>query len=95
MFKEYSHELTGGPKVLYGAITSLMPEGVISKSLREIQDKYPDADIGSYPFWNDGKPGTNLVVRHTEAEIVNVVCDEIVKIVNNLGGKLVDDGRPQ
>ena len=94
MFKEYSHELTGGQKVLSGAITSYLPEGVISMSLREIQDKYSDADIGSYPFWNDGKPGTNLVVRHTEAEVVNVVCDEIVKMVNNLGGKPVDDKRP-
>ena len=94
MFKEYSHELTGGQKVLSGSITSYLPEGLIGMSLGEIQDKFPDADIGSYPFWNDGKPGTNLVVRHTAVEVVNAACDEIVQMVNNLGGKPVDDKRP-
>ena len=94
MFKECAHELTGGQKVFSGSVTSYLPEGVISMSLREIQDKYPNADIGSYPFWNDGKPGTNLVVRHTEVDIVNEACDEIVQMVNDLGGKPVDDKRP-
>ena len=94
MFKEYSHELNGGQKVLSGSITSYLPEGLIGMSLGEIQDKFPDVDIGSYPFWNDGKPGTNLVVRHTEVEVVNAACDEIVQMVNNLGGKPVDDKRP-
>ena len=94
MFKEYSHELTGGQPVLSGSITSYLPEGLIGMSLGEIQDKFPDVDIGSYPFWNDGKPGTNLVVRHTEVEVVNAACDEIVQMVNNLGGKPVDDKRP-
>ena len=94
MFKEYSHELNGGQKVLSGSITSYLPEGLIGMRLGEIQDKFPDADIGSYPFWNDGKPGTNLVVRHPEVEVVNAACDEIVQMVNGLGGKPVDDKRP-
>ena len=94
MFKEYAHELVGGAKVLSASVTSYVPEGTIGMRLGEIQDDFPDADIGSYPFWNDGKPGTNLIVRHTNPDIVNAVCDKIVLMIRDLGGAPVDDNRP-
>ncbi|MEK9722741.1 MAG: competence/damage-inducible protein A, partial [Rhodospirillaceae bacterium] len=69
MFKEIAHDLTGGAKVLSASVTTHVPEGKIGVRLGEIQDKYPDADIGSYPFWKDGRPGTSLVVRHVDAAV--------------------------
>lgn len=87
MFNEYAHELTGGKKMLSASITSYVPEGEIGDSLGEIQSRYPDVDIGSYPFWNDGRPGTNLVVRHHDANLVNATCDEIFRLIERLGGE--------
>ena len=95
MFKEYAHELVGGAKVLSASVTSYVPEGTIGMRLGEIQDKFPDADIGSYPFWNDGKPGTNLIVRHPKRDIVNAACDEIVQMIKDFGGTPIDDTRPE
>ena len=94
MFKEFSNELNGGSKKLSASITSHLPEGKIAMRLGEIQKKFPDTDIGSYPFWNDGKPGTNLVVRHSELEFINLACDDIVQMIIDLGGQPVDDKRP-
>lgn len=94
MFKECAHELAGGAKVLSASVTSHVPEGAIGMRLGEIQDNFPDADIGSYPFWNDGKPGVNLVVRHPDRDVVNAACDEIVRMIKDLGGAPVDDKRP-
>ena len=95
MFKEYAHELVGGAKVLSASVTSHVPEGTIAMRLGEIQDNFPDADVGSYPFWNDGKPGTNLIVRHPDRDVVNAACDEIVQMIKDLGGTLVDVKRPE
>ena len=95
MFKEYAHELTGGERVLSASVTSYIPEGTIGIRLGEIQTKYPACDIGSYPFWNEGKPGTNLVVRHPDSKMVNAACDDIVQMIKDLGGQPVDDNRPE
>jgi len=62
--------------------------------LGEIQDKYPDADVGSYPFWKDGHPATSLVVRHPDRVTVNAAADDIVQAIKDLGGEPVDDKRP-
>jgi len=94
MFKEFSHELTGGEKVLSSSVTSHIPEGAIGMKLGEIQDHFPDADIGSYPFWKDGKPATSLVVRHPDRATVNAAADEIVQAIRDLGGEPLDDKRP-
>ena len=32
-----------------------------------LQKRYPDVPMGSYPFQRDGKPGTQLVLRSTDA----------------------------
>ena len=95
MFKEYAHELVGGAKVLSASVTSHVPEGTIAMRLGEIQDNFPDTDVGSYPFWNDGKPGTNLIVRHPDRDVVNAACDEIVQMIKDLGGTPVDVKRPE
>ena len=95
MFKEFAHELVGGDKVLSASVTSYVPEGTIGMRLGQIQHDFPDADIGSYPFWNDGRPGTNLIVRHPDRDVVNAACDEIVQMIKELGGTPVDNKRPE
>ena len=62
MFKLFSHELVGGEPVLAASITSRVPEGKMGGKLGEIQGRYPDADIGSYPFIKDGRAGACFVV---------------------------------
>ena len=94
MFREYANELIRGEKILSASVTSYVPEGAIGMRLGEIQRKYPDVEIGSYPFWNDGKPGTNLVVRHHEPDLVNSACDEVVEMIKQLGGEPLDLKRP-
>ncbi|HKV55490.1 MAG TPA: hypothetical protein VJN94_12710, partial [Candidatus Binataceae bacterium] len=34
-----------------------------AKRLGEIQSRYPDLDLGSYPFYRRGEFGTSLVIR--------------------------------
>ena len=59
--------LKTGKKMLSFAIDVHRPEGEIGDPFSALQKRYPDVSMGSYPFQRDGKPGTQLVLRSTEA----------------------------
>src|SRR6185312_2500575 len=52
-----------GIKMLSETIKANCREGDIGGPLGEIAKAHPDVMIGSYPFQDEGRPNTNLVVR--------------------------------
>lgn len=60
--------LRTGKKMNSAAIDLYQPEGQIAGMLEEHQKIYPDVPMGSYPFFRDGRLGTQLVLRSTEPE---------------------------
>src|SRR6476660_10069597 len=59
--------LKTGKKMLSAAMDLHRPEGEIAEMFGALQKRYPDVPMGSYPFQRDGKPGTQLVLRCTDA----------------------------
>ncbi|HJU31525.1 MAG TPA: molybdopterin-binding protein [Hyphomicrobiaceae bacterium] len=59
--------LKTGKKMLSSALDLHRPEGEIADMFAALQKRYPDVSMGSYPFQRDGKPGTQLVLRSTDA----------------------------
>ena len=47
MFESLSHCLTGGRPLLSQSVVAALPEGVMATGLGEIQERYPDVEIGS------------------------------------------------
>jgi molybdopterin-biosynthesis enzyme MoeA-like protein len=45
-------------------------ESEIAEPLRKIQNKYKGTEIGSYPFFKQGKVGVSIVVRSTEQNLI-------------------------
>ena len=87
MLESVRHRITGGAKVLSGTIGTALPEGTLAGPLGEIQDDFPDADIGSYPFYLKGQAGVNLVVRTTESDALEQILDRIRIMIRGLGGE--------
>jgi hypothetical protein len=58
--------LKTGPKMLSDSIRVNAPEGQVAALLADCQRAFPDVAMGSYPFFEDERPGTNLVLRSTE-----------------------------
>jgi molybdenum cofactor synthesis domain-containing protein len=58
--------LKTGKKMLSAAVDLGRPEGEIADLFGALQKRYPDVPMGSYPFYRDGKPGTQLVLRSTD-----------------------------
>ncbi len=69
--------LAGGAPVLSEIVTCDCAESVIAKALGEIQAKYPDIDIGSYPQFKEGKHSVNVVLRGVDAEVLVRAVGEV------------------
>jgi molybdenum cofactor synthesis domain-containing protein len=55
--------LSVGEPMKSESVDVFMPESFIAEELSNLQDKFKDVEIGSYPFVKDGKYGTSLVMR--------------------------------
>jgi molybdenum cofactor synthesis domain-containing protein len=63
MLDEVAPTLKTGIKMLSESVRANLREGDIGGPLGEIAKAHPDVMIGSYPFQEDGRPNTNVVIR--------------------------------
>lgn len=71
--------LEGGAQLLSETIGGWIPESEVSNLLRETEKAHENCQIGSYPFFREGKVGSNFVIRSTDAgdlqSCVDTLCD--------------------
>ena len=91
IFSGFKHLLSGGEPVQSKSITAYVPEGRTGGPLSDLQDRFPDVEIGSYPFNRDGKFGASIVMRHTDMAQIEAVAEEVRQMVRELGGEPIDD----
>src|SRR5215470_1686153 len=91
MFEGVKAEIKGGRPVLTRAISCSLAEGQLAKGLGEIQARYPDIDIGSYPWYRRGAYGVSLVLRSPEEARLARASDEVAGLVRGLGGTPSDE----
>ncbi len=58
--------LTGGAPLISETVRLLRGEGDVASPLAKIAAEFPELQIGSYPFQQDGRYGTNIVLRGTD-----------------------------
>src|SRR3954453_10999992 len=68
MLDEVAPTLKTGVKLLSETVRANCREGDIGTPLGEIAKAYPEVMIGSYPFQDDGRPNTNIVVRSRDPQ---------------------------
>ena len=61
--REHSGEHHGS---LIVATTHTQARYALPDVIRQFKQRYPDVPMGSYPFYRDGQPGTQLVLRSTD-----------------------------
>jgi molybdenum cofactor synthesis domain-containing protein len=79
--------LVGGKPVQSRTVSVHLGEGVIAEGFAALQAKYPAIDMGSYPFYRDGRFGTSLVLRGTEADELDRARDEVEALVRGHGAE--------
>jgi molybdenum cofactor synthesis domain-containing protein len=71
MLEALSNRLEGGRPMLSRTVGCWVPESEVADLLREVEAANSGSQIGSYPFFTDGRVGANFVVRSIDAETVD------------------------
>jgi molybdenum cofactor synthesis domain-containing protein len=84
MLESLKGELERGAPMLSATVTAFIGEGDLAKPLKEIQERYPDVVIGSYPFEEQGRFGSNLVLRSRDAARLGAAQAEVAAMAEAL-----------
>ena len=89
MFLELIKKLKKGKPKLVITINTNLYESKIAFFLKDIQNKYKDSSIGSYPYFNlvAKTGGVNIVVSSWNMTSVKPIVDDIVNMIKLNGGK--------
>jgi len=93
MFEGLKDRLVGGAPVLSRTVSAFVPEGTIAKGLGELQGRYADLDIGSYPYFRQGRYGASFVLRGTEPARIDGAAAELRALITGLGADPIE-GEP-
>jgi molybdenum cofactor synthesis domain-containing protein len=86
MFDHLRSTLEGASPLVSRSVRCDLPEDTIAKGLEDIQNRFREFDLGSYPWQDGSKFGTSLVVRGRDIDRVKAATQEVVNMVRNLGG---------
>jgi molybdopterin-biosynthesis enzyme MoeA-like protein len=78
MFFACKKELPTGKKIFSKEITTSLTESIIAKDLTDLQNKYPEVTMGSYP----SEQQTSLVFRSTNQDLINKSSSEMIELIN-------------
>ena len=78
MIPQLDNIIKTGKKILSSSIDTGLRESLVAEGLSRLQDKYKNIDIGSYPYFKEN-PGTVLVLRTTEKELLKKSEEEVKK----------------
>ena len=84
--------LEGGAPLVARTIGCWVPESEISELLGATEKAHPGSQIGSYPFFREGKVGSNFVIRSTEASILAACGDALVAALGGIDRETIEGG---
>jgi molybdenum cofactor synthesis domain-containing protein len=87
MFEGAKHRITGGLPMRSRTVSCVLPEGDLAQDLGALQDRYPDIEIGSYPYFRRGRFGVSVVLRATDAEPLTGALEALCDLIRRLGGE--------
>jgi len=77
MFEAIAPTLKGGDPVLSNHVDAFIRASEIAADLTDIQAKYPNVSIGSYPSVRDDKFCTSVVARSTDQSAIDAVLADV------------------
>ena len=88
--KGLENKIVGGEKFLSQTISIQAVESEIAKSLENVQSKFKNVEIGSYPFFRLGKIGVSIVIRSTKKKQIDECYEQIVSFLKKSKIKIVE-----
>ena len=84
-----NNKIIGGKKIISKTLSLRTVESEISVPLEKIQNKYKNLEIGSYPFFKQGKLGVSLVLRSDKKKLIEKCKKEIMIFIKKKKIKII------
>ena len=84
-----NNKIIGGSKILSKTLSLQTVESEISIPLEKVQKKFKNLEIGSYPFFRQGKVGVSLVMRSRKIKLIKKCTNDIMKFVKKQKIKVI------
>src|SRR3569833_66529 len=85
MLESLSGTLEGGKPLLTRTFGSWTPESEVADTLREVEARHEHCQIGSYPFFREGKVGADFVIRSTDEAALDACVEDLVASLEAAG----------
>ena len=92
MLEGLTGKLEGGRPVVSVTIGGFIPESEVAALLRDTERAHDNISIGSYPFFKDGRVGSNFVVRSDDGELAERIARELAEALSAAGFETTPGG---
>jgi molybdopterin-biosynthesis enzyme MoeA-like protein len=92
MLDALSGQLEGGRPMLSRTLGCWVPESEVADTLRETERAHAGCQIGSYPFFRDGRGGANFVIRSVDQVALDACVADLAERLGALGHATTDGG---
>ena len=92
MLDALSGTLEGGAPLLSETVGCWVAESEVADLLRDTEKAHATCQIGSYPFWRDGRTGANFVIRSVDADDLAACTRGLAEALEALGRPAVPGG---
>ncbi len=92
MLDALTGSLQGGAALISETIGCWVPESEVAVLLRETEKAHQSCQIGSYPFFREGKVGANFVIRSTDSVALAQCVAVLEEGLHSLGRETTSGG---
>jgi molybdenum cofactor synthesis domain-containing protein len=92
MLHALTGKLEGGRPVVSVTVGARAPESDVADLLRETEEAHPGVAIGSYPFFRDGKYGSNFVIRSVDGDLARTTGEDLAERLRGAGFEPIEGG---
>ena len=84
--------LEGGAPLLSETVGGWIQESQVADILREVERAHPKCQIGSYPFFREGRTGANFVIRSTDPDELRNCVEALTEALREAGQDVTPGG---
>jgi molybdopterin-biosynthesis enzyme MoeA-like protein len=92
MLDALSGALEGGRPLLSETIGCWVAESEVADLLGATEKAHPGCQIGSYPFFREGRTGANFVIRSTDAAALGACRADLAARLTAAGREPIEGG---
>ena len=92
MLDSLSGTLEGGRSILFATVGCWVQESEVADLLADAERTHEGCQIGSYPFFRDGRTGANFVIRSTDQDRLDHCTADLFEALRTKGYAPVAEG---